>query len=169
MHIINAHFEKFTTAPVYSLLGSIGVYILWDRQAKARPTYIGEGNILKRLVEHTNRFAAPLHGYVAVLDTDPWQRAKADAEIVEALLLAVANNTDRAPSTNVAPGKLRRIEDIFAAHGILRVNVRGFDPFSHPATSRPLTSTKQIIVRPCEDGSLLCDHDWQWRRRMKTA
>jgi hypothetical protein len=61
--------------------------VLWDSQARARPSYIGEGNILKRLVaEHAARFALPRDGYAAPLDGSA-QRAKADAEIVEALLL----------------------------------------------------------------------------------
>lgn len=169
MHIIDIHFEKMTYMPITYVLGSIGVYVIWDSQAKARPSYIGEGNILKRLVEHNNRFARPLDGYVALLDISPWQRAKADAEIVEALLLEIASATDRSPSVNVAWGKLRRVEGIFERHGTLRVNVRGFDPFIHPATARPLVATKRITVRPDNDGDMLCEHNWKWRSRYRKA
>lgn len=51
--------------------GQTGIYVLWDAQAKARPTYVGEGNILKRLADHARRddrrFAKPLDGYIAVI------------------------------------------------------------------------------------------------------
>jgi hypothetical protein len=138
--------------------------VLWDSQAKARPSYIDEGNILKRLVEHVERFALPLDGYVATLDAPTWQRAKAHAEIVEALLLEVAYCTDRGPNVNVAPGKLRGLDAIFRSHGTLRVSVRGFDPLMPPRTARPIVGVKQIVLRDSSDGTALLDYDWRLRR-----
>jgi len=167
MHVIDVHFERLSMIPVASALGEIGVYVLWDALAKARPTYVGEGNILKRLVEHVERFALPLDGYVAPLDAPTRQRAKADAEIVEALLIEVADRTDRRPSVNVAAGKLRGLDAIFRLHGTLRVNVRMYDPLVAPRGARRLAGTKQIVLRDFANGAALLDHDWQLRRRIK--
>jgi len=168
MHVIDIDFARLCYTPLGDLLGKIGVYVLWDGQARARPSYIGEGNILKRLVvEHIDRFAWPIDGYAAVLYQSSWQRAKADAEIVEALLLEVAKRTDRAPSTNVAPGKLRALDAIFRTHGSLRVNVRGFDPLMPPETAPSLSTTKQIVLRDVSDDSATIEHDWRLRRRQQ--
>jgi hypothetical protein len=167
MHVIEAQFERFSEASVAFLLGQIGAYVLWDSQAKARPSYIGEGNILKRLVEHVERFALPLDGYVAPLYGPTWQRAKANAEIVEALLLEVAYRTDRRPNVNVAPGKLRGLDAIFRSHGTLRVNVRGFDPLMPPRTARPIVGIKQIVLRDFADDAALLEYDWRLRRRLQ--
>lgn len=167
MHVIDVLFERLSESPATFLLGRIGAYVLWDSQAKALPSYIGEGNILERLVEHAERFALPLDGYVAPLDASTSQRAKADAEIVEALLLAVAHETDRGPSVNVARGKLRGLDAIFRSHGTLRLNVRGLDPLVPPRAARPITGTKQIVVRDSGDGTALLEHDWRLRRRMQ--
>lgn len=167
MHVIDAQFERLTDIPVGFLFGCMGTYVLWDSQAKARPSYVGEGNILKRLVQHVERFAAPLDGYVAPLHEPSWQRAKAHAEIVEALLLHVAYETDRGPSTNVASGKLRALDAIFRSHGTLRVNVRGFDPLLPPWAARPLRGAKQIVLRDLTDGTALVEHDWRLRRRLR--
>lgn len=166
MHVIDAKFERLSDIPVAFLLGSIGTYVLWDSQAKARPSYVGEGNILKRLVEHADRFALPLDGYVAPLQESTWQRAKAHAEIVEALLLEVAYRTDRGPSVNVAPGKLHRLDAIFRSHGTLRVNVRGFDPLTPPRVARPIAGVKQIVLRDFSDDTAVLGHDWRLRRRI---
>jgi hypothetical protein len=167
MKVIDVQFERLSEIPLGDVLGQIGVYVLWDRLAKARPSYIGEGNILKRLVEHVKRFALPLDGYVAPLAAPTPQRAKADAEIVEALLMEVAYHMDRRPSVNVAPGKLRGLDDIFRLHGTLRVNVRGFDPLSPPKGARPIGGSKRIVLCDFADGVAFLDHEWRLRRRRK--
>jgi len=169
MHVIDAHFARLSDVAVTDLAGCIGTYVIWDSQAKARPSYIGEGNILKRFVQHLDRFAWPLDGYVAALRAQTWQRAKADAEIVEALMLAVAENTDRKPSVNVASGKLRGLDSIFRSHGTVRINIRGYDPFTPPRAARAINGIKRIVLRDLSDGSALYEHDWQLRRRLRTA
>ena len=167
MHVVDVEFARLSDISVAFLLGRIGAYVLWDSRAKARPSYVGEGNILKRLVEHIERFALPLDGYVGPLNEPTWQRAKAHAEIVEALLLEVAYRTDRRPSVNVAPGKLRRLDAIFRSHGTLRVNVRGFDPLIPPRVARPIAGVKQIVLRDFTDDTVLLEHDWRFRRRLQ--
>lgn len=167
MHVIEAQFERLSEIPVAVLLDQIGAYVLWDSQAKARPSYIGEGNILERLVEHVKWFALPLDGYVAPLDAPTWRRAKAHAEIVEALLLEVAYRTDRRPNVNVASGKLLGLDAIFRLHGTLRVNVRGFDPLMPPRIARPIVWVKQIVLSDFSDGTALLEYDWRLRRRLR--
>ena len=55
MHTIRVNFESLREVHLGNLFGACGVYVLWDSQAQARPTYIGEGNILKRLSDHWMR------------------------------------------------------------------------------------------------------------------
>jgi hypothetical protein len=169
MHIINAHFERLSDISVLMLLGEIGVYVLWNGRAKARPSYIGEGNILNRLVTHHDRFAKPFDGFAAVLSYQaiPWQRAKADATILEAMLLAVAEDTDRMPSTNIAPGKLRDLDDILRSHGRVRINVTGLDPLRPPEERPNLVTKKCIVLRFDKEEDFEVRHDWRLRRLRK--
>jgi hypothetical protein len=169
VQVIDVTFERLTDASVASLLGCIGAYVLWDSQAKARPSYIGEGVILKRLTDHVYRFAYPLDGYAAPIFEPSPQRAKAYAEIVEALLLVVAHQTDRRPSVNVAPGKLRALDAVFRSHGTLRLNIRGFDPFLPPRNARPLSTPMRIVLKDLPDGSLTIDHSWNSRRKLQAG
>jgi hypothetical protein len=167
VQVIDVTFERLTDVSVASLLGCIGAYVLWDSKAKARPSYIGEGVILKRLTEHVYRLDYPLDGYAAPVFESSRQRAKAHAEIVEALLLVVAHQTDRKPSVNIASGKLRAIDAIFRSHGTIRINVRGFDPLTPPRNARPLSATKQIVLKDLPDGSLTLEHSWNARRKLQ--
>jgi hypothetical protein len=166
MHVIDAAFRRLSDWTIPDLLGEFGVYVLWDGRAKARPTYIGEGNVLRRLVEHEVRFASPLDGFAAVLSnaSSPRQRAKADGTIVEAMLLGVAEQTDRTPSTNVASGGLRALADIFARHGTVRINVSGMDPLRPPEELPRLRSARRITLRETTDGQIEVNHTWRQRR-----
>jgi hypothetical protein len=67
MHVIDACFRRLSEISIPDLLGEIGVYVLWSGRAKARPSYIGEGNVLSRLVNHHDRFSKPFDGFAAVL------------------------------------------------------------------------------------------------------
>lgn len=71
MDTIYAEFQRFRDVNLVELIGATGVYVIWDARAKARPTYIGEGNILKRITDHVKRhnrrFAHHWNGYVAII------------------------------------------------------------------------------------------------------
>jgi hypothetical protein len=168
--IIDTAFQRFSDVSVAALLGCMGTYVIWDSQARARPSYIGEGNILERLVLHQNegRLARPLDGYVAVFEANTWQRAKSRAEILEALLIAIANETDRKPSVNRAKGKLRALDSIFRDHGVVRVNVRGFDPFAPPWAARRLALARVLTIRNRGESGVTLEHDWRLRRRLQS-
>lgn len=55
MYTIYAEFQRFREVNLVELIGVTGVYVIWDARSKARPTYIGEGNILKRFTDHVKR------------------------------------------------------------------------------------------------------------------
>jgi hypothetical protein len=164
MEIINIRFERLSRIPVSELLGRTGTYVIWDSQAKTAPTYIGEGNVLSRLVSHLDRFVKPIDGYVACQNGNSRQQEKSYAEIVEAVLIEVARETDRRPRINVASGKLRALDSIYQSHGVVRVNVRGYDPFAPPRAARRLSTARVVTLR--KHGTDLIEHDW---RRLRSG
>jgi hypothetical protein len=166
---IDATFLRFDKIHIGDLFGATGVYVIWDSYAKVKPTYIGEGHILKRLADHSRRdgrrFAKPLDGYIAVVSGSTAGVHKTESLVVERLLLDVALETDREPKVNVRPGAATVVEYLCRADRTLRVAIRGFDPLMHPRRARPLSSTKYIRAW-LEDGySYQIEHDWRWRRR----
>jgi len=162
--VIRARFDRLTELRVVDLVRAVGVYVIWDGQARARPTYIGEGTVLTRLADHANRFTPPFDGYVAILGDTSSRTAKREAEIVEALLLAVAEDTDRLPPHNKAPGKTTGIERIFRSHGVLRASISGYDPLGIPWQSRRLAAAKTIRLEHLGLGALDVRHGWRLRR-----
>ena len=51
MYTIYANFQRSRDVDLTETIGATGVYVFWDARANARPTYIGEGNILKRFTD----------------------------------------------------------------------------------------------------------------------
>lgn len=93
MHVINAHFESLHVLPVSALFGAIGVYVIWSARADARPSYMGEGKLIRRFVnEHVERFGTNMSGYVAILTDRTAKQLKSDAEIVEMIREASFRN-----------------------------------------------------------------------------
>lgn len=138
MYVINIDFVRIRYIAVDQLLGAIGVYVIWDSQSEKRPTYIGEGTIVKRLHDHSleNKFARPVDGYLGILNEAGEVRTKRDAVIIEVLLLACAQCIDKWPNLNKHPGRRSEIYRVFRNQECLRINLRGFDPFLHPNSSK---------------------------------
>lgn len=164
MITIEVKFTRFAELHISNLFGIVGVYVLWDARAHARPTYIGEGNILKRLGDHSQRekhkFARPVDGYVAILGEKKRKISKYESKAVERLLLDVASNIDCMPTHNRAPGAGRVIRLFCDIEPTLRVKVSGFDPFFHPKKPKRLEYVKEIRVH--RSGNF--QHDWRLRR-----
>ncbi|MEZ4224651.1 MAG: hypothetical protein R3B13_27115 [Polyangiaceae bacterium] len=133
MHTVRLGFERFSEISLYSAIGETGVYVLWSPKAQHRPTYIGEGWVLARLVEHQQTYGQRVDGYFAAADRDlTVKQAKRDQEIAEAALIVVGKMTGRNPRHNRNAGHVRRILELAGRHGVLKVVVQGRDPFQPP-------------------------------------
>jgi hypothetical protein len=169
MYTIFAEFQGFRDVNLVELIGATGVYVIWDARSKARPTYIGEGNILKRFTDHVRRdnrrFAHPWNGYVAIITGSTHSVHKSESTVVERLILDVAKDTDRDPQVNVHPGHASRVLR-FCQDEMLRIAVSGYDPLINPAESKPLSGVKEIKVSASADGdgTYGITHDWHLRR-----
>lgn len=167
MYTIHAQFERFRDVDLAELIGAIGVYVIWDARTKARPTYIGEGSILKRFTDHVRRdgrrFAHPWNGYVALIAGSTRDVHKDESRAIERLLLDVADDTDRRPAANVHPGSASAVLG-FCKKEKLRVAVRGYDPLLPPNEARPLSAAKHITAWCNMIGDYEFHHTWRRRR-----
>lgn len=167
MHTIRAEFQRFRDVDLSELIGAVGVYVIWDAHARARPTYIGEGNILKRFTDHVardgRRFTHPWNGYVSIIFGSTHEVHKDESRTVERLLLDVARDTDRMP-INVHPGSASAVRSL-CRRETLRVAVSGYDPLTPPAEARPLSFAKEIKARNNGHDDYCIEHNWRLRRR----
>lgn len=167
MHTIYADFQRFREVDLSELIGAVGVYVIWDAHAKARPTYIGEGNILKRFTDHAardgRRFSHPWNGYVSIISGSTYGVHKDEASTVERLLLDVARDTDRMP-INTHPGSASAVR-FLCRRETLRVVISRYDPLTPPAEGRPLSRIKEIKAWNDGHDDYCFDHNWRFRRR----
>ena len=163
MYVIDADFRLLSEVAVSELFGFVGTYVLWDGQARVKPSYIGEGNLLKRIVDHSRNYAMPLNGFIAVLGEETRVKAKRDAEILEAVLLDVAADTRRSPPNNSQAGSLRGIAGLFRRHRVIRVNLTGHNPLSPPRLRRVFDERKEIRLIEEESGNIFMSHPWKSR------
>lgn len=165
MRVIDIEFLSFREIHISSLIGEIGVYVIWDSDSQSRPRYIGEGEILNRFSAHNKRedvtFKGAWDGYIGFIEsTDGPVLKKEMSKVVECLLLQVALGCNRYPSGNKHPGSLSKVGK-WCKKGKVRLNIRGLNPFSHPR--RPLKtdtfgrSSKQIEATWNED-----EEDWEY-------
>ncbi len=165
---IHASFQRLDRITLVDAYDEIGVYVLWSSKATVRPSYIGEGNVLERFAAHMAKSwaARPLHGSMALL-RDGGQ-LKAQAELVEAALLGVAEQIDRYPPNNEAPGKARSALNRLlkrADHDArtVRIVISGQDPLLPPERP-PMQRDKWIVLREDPHGTWSLDeHNWNKR------
>lgn len=161
MRVIKVEFERLNDVTLERVYGKLGVYVLWSGNSQSRPAYIGEGSILKRFASHVDTLRWPISGVMALIGDDrPPQ--KTEAEIVEAILLEVADEIGRFPTQNKARGKYARVFDVFRKHGVLRLSVSGYDPLLHPKHPK-MRSAKLATVRMDSSGEI--DFTYKWNRR----
>jgi hypothetical protein len=144
MHTIDLSFQSFDDVSLHEAIARYGVYVLWKPGATRCPTYIGEGRLLGRLGQHVARFGDTVEGYFAPIDGAPGA-SKHDGHVAEAMLIHAAILVSREPRHNANAGRLARVIRLGNRHGVLRINVRGRDPFQPPSSSvSRLASTKTI-------------------------
>lgn len=172
MYKIEVKFFKLHEISVPEFLRAVGVYVIWDAKAIARPTYIGEGNILKRFTDHLERdgkpFAHPWDGYVAAIEGSTKGVHKEESRAVERLLLDVASEINCRPHENRHPGHASSVLN-HCQDEQLRVAISGYDPFLPPHSSKSLRLPKVINVRATNGESFDMIHDWRRRRTRQPA
>jgi hypothetical protein len=169
---IQAHFQRLTDTTLSEVYDAIGVYVLWSGRATLRPSYIGEGNVLKRFVDHMGKSWAtrPLRGVMALMQEGTAKERKWKVETVESLLLYIAADVACFPSKNLSGGKVSGLEKLLRRQkgdvDALRVTISGQDPLMPPERP-PLRTPRCIDI--CEQGvrQWSVKHPWHHRRRRR--
>ena len=171
MLVINAHFRRLTEISLVDAYDEMGVYVLWSAHASVRPSYIGEGNVLRRFVDHMGKSwaARPIHGMMAFLDHVTVKQTKAAGELIEAALLEIADGIDRYPSNNAASGKRKSFGRLLRGRSdaTVRIVVSGQDPLL-PPEKPPMREDKWIVIRDHGNDEWHID-EAHWNARPRSA
>lgn len=164
---IHARFERLENVSIVDAYDEVGVYVLWSGKAAVRPSYIGEGNVLRRFVDHLGKpwAARPLAGMMALIREGTEFEAKWRALAIEKVLLHIARQVDRFPANNNNPGVMSGIAKLVqrADHNVrtIRFVFSGHDPLLAPERAR-MTGSKQAVLRASREGWHV-EHDWRTR------
>ena len=154
-------FEPFSKIHISSLLGKVGVYILWDTRAHNRPTYIGEGLILERFCKHRETFGTEFDGYVGVTGDTTRKYYKEHGELLEAVLLWISERIGKFPTRNKQKNYKSPIESQFKeSERVLNCPIIGADFFEHPDSPKNLRK-KEIKISRKNDNYFLLEHPWK--------
>jgi len=136
MYTIKLDFENIKEAPLEELFGALGVYVLWNPSAYVKPTNIGEGFILDRVLSHHHDdkwLSGNFIGIYARTDGSATPlRAKHDSAIAEAFLLTVADILNCFPPKNQSGGCINKLYALSKHHGKLKLLIKGYHPFIKP-------------------------------------
>jgi hypothetical protein len=122
---------------------------------------------MDRLSNHNDNFFPPLHGYVAILGYDDKNREiyKHRAELLEAALLLVAEETGRMSKANRQPARTGLMDKLFEDHGVIKINLGGYDPFRNINYSKLISENKKLIyIRAKGKTEFEIEHNWRWLR-----
>lgn len=154
MYSVKADFVRLRDVPISAAYNQPGVYSLWSGAAQIGPSYIGEGNVLRRFVDHLEKPWArgPIDGVIWLLDWESshltYKEAKWVTESVERALLLVADEIGCFPPNNERPGKDSSIDKLLKRLGepMLRITFTGFDPLRPPERQR-MRAPKKVEFR----------------------
>ncbi|MDD5686334.1 MAG: hypothetical protein PHE88_00675 [Elusimicrobia bacterium] len=155
---IDAEFLRLVDIPVDKLFNAVGVYVIWSGRAWVKPTYIGEGLIMRRLSDHmknSDKCAKPISGLLAIIGDNSKKEYKFKAKILEQILLQISNEIDRFPNQNQQCG-LKFLEKIIKRYGFIKVSVSGYDPLLDPYKAKMLKKKLIKVHYGKEYGNEIC-------------
>jgi hypothetical protein len=162
MEVVHADFVPTASTPVDYLLGQVGTYVLWSPRAYRRPSYIGEGNVLARMVKHVETYGSNLTGVVAVLNEGSAKQRKAHGELLEATLFELADALDIPPTHNKAPGKMIRLfEKYMRGHNVVRFRLTGYHPLRFDTRMPGNATVEWRFEGPDHSPELILRHPWR--------
>jgi len=155
------NFKKFSEVTLEEAYGTYGVYVLWHGKAKTRPSYIGQGDVLKRFIYHVNsQMNWPLKGYIAIIGGQDRKINKKQAELAEAILLDCADLIDKWPNGNAKIGHWQLVRRTLEKYNAIRIYLTGYNPFLPPDASVEWDNKKLIQIENTYDYS-----SFPWKKR----
>jgi hypothetical protein len=165
MEKIEVEIRDFDNYSVYDILNyKYGVYIIWDSRAKKYPTYIGEGDVMKRLCDHRNdkEYAMPINGYIANIyhickntkdkkydkwrDEIPEKDKKKYSQLLEYVFLWIAEEAN-IPIRNISSGSLKALKEKFSkGNRKIDIILNGTNPFKSRGEYKQLKKGSKIEI-----------------------
>ncbi len=164
MHVIDITFRSSEDTPLSSIMNTVGVIVFWSPAAKANPTCIERGYILRHLAAHSNQLDRGTDAVVGMVnhEDDPAKELH-DIELAEIILIEVgkAINCEAKESDDHS---LEFLQGSVEKNNGVRLRIWGRHPLRRPnASGSRLNGSVDVTVTQDQKGYLLFKAPWRKR------
>lgn len=164
MHIIDITFRSASDTPLSSIMTSMGVIVFWAPAAKANPTCIERGYILRHLAAHSNQLDRGTDVVIGMVNPgEDLTKELHDIELAEIILVEVGKAINcEAKDTDCQ--SLEQLNDFVSKNKLVRLRIWGRHPLRRPnSASSRLNGPVDVTVTLDEKGYLLFKAPWRRR------
>ncbi len=164
MHIIDITFRSASDTPLSSIMTSIGVIVFWSLAAKANPTGIERGYILRHLAAHSNQLDRGTDVIIGMVNPcEDMTKELHDVELAEAILIEVGKAIN-CEAKETDDHSLELLQRSVEKNKGVRLRVWGRHPLRRPnASASRLNGPVDVTVTMDQEGYLLFKAPWRRR------
>ena len=164
MHVIDITFRSASDTPLSSIMTTVGVIVFWSSAAKANPTCIERGFILRHLAAHSNQLDKGTDVVIGMINPEQdMSKELQKVELAETILIEVGKAINCA-AKETDDHSLELLQKSVEKNKGIRLRVWGRHPLRRPdSSSSRLNGPVNITVTLDEEGYLLFKAPWRKR------
>ena len=164
MHVIDITFKSASDTPLSSIMATIGVIVFWSPAAKANPTCIERGFILRHLAAHSNQLDKGTDVVIGIINPgEEGSKELQDVELAETILIEVGKAINCA-AKETDDHSLELLQSAVQKNKGIRLRIWGRHPLKRPnLSSSRLNGPVNVTVTLDEKGYLLFKAPWRKR------
>jgi hypothetical protein len=164
MHVIDITFRSAPDTPLSTVMTSQGVIVFWSPAAKANPTCIERGFILRHLAAHSNQLDRGTDVVIGMVNPeDDMAKELRDVELSETIIIEVGKAINCAAKETDEPS-LEQLQRSVEKNNGVRLRIWGRHPLRRPnATTSRLDGPVDVTVTMDQEGYLLFKAPWRRR------
>jgi hypothetical protein len=164
MHTIDITFRSASETPLSSIMTAAGVIVFWSPAAKANPTCIERGYILRHLAAHSNQLDRGTDVVIGMVNPgEDMTKELHDIELAETILIEVGKAIN-CEAKETDDHSLELLQKAVQKNGGIRLRVWGRHPLRRPnASTSRLNGPVDVTVTMDQEGYLLFKAPWRKR------
>jgi hypothetical protein len=164
MHTIDITFRSASDTPLSSIMTAVGVIVFWSPAAKANPTCIERGYILRHLAAHSDQLDRGTDVIIGMVNPgEDMPRELRDVELAEAIIIEVGKAIN-CEAKETDDHSLELLQRSVEKNKGIRLRVWGRHPLRRPnASTSRLNGPVNVTVTMDQEGYLLFKAPWRRR------
>ena len=164
MHVIDITFRSAADTPLSSIITAVGVIVFWSPLAKANPTCIERGFVLRHLAAHSNQLDKGTYVVIGLVNPGgEMTKELQEVELAETIIIEVGKAINCA-AKETDDHSLELLQKAVEKNKGIRLRVWGRHPLRRlDSSSSRLNGPVNVTVTLDEEGYLLFKAPWRRR------